>query len=86
MVEDIKKMNVGDTITLLGKTKHGKNRIREQGALWRVIEICTAHRHGIHQEGTPIALLRALSEPDKHWRWVKQTNDLNFHIVEGQND
>ena len=28
---------VGDIVKLSGKTRHGKNRIRENGELWRVM-------------------------------------------------
>ena len=77
-------MNVGDSLTLIGKTKHGRNRVREQGATWKVMEVCTAKRHSAHPEGTPIALLASACA--KHWRWVKQVNDLNFDIIEGKND
>jgi len=73
-------MNEGDTLTLSGKTKHGKNRVREQGAAWRVIRLSVAHGHSAFPTGTPIALLRALSDPDKHWRWIRQTNDDNFEF------
>ena len=75
-------MDVGDILTLTGKTKHGKNRVREQGALWRVTQTKVARRHSVHPEGTPIALLRALSNPEKHWRWIRQTDDPNFNIIE----
>ena len=84
MVEDTKKMNVGDSLKLIGKTKHGRNRVREQGAAWKVMEVCTAQRHSAHPEGTPLALL--VSACAKHWRWVKQANDVNFDIIEGKND
>jgi hypothetical protein len=86
MGEDTKKMDVGDILTLTGKTKHGKNRVREQGALWRVTQTKVARRHSVHPEGTPIALLRALSNPDKHWRWIRQTDDLNFMVEETKNN
>ncbi len=75
-------MTVGDILTLSGKTKHGKNRVREQGALWRVTQTKVSQRHSVHPEGTPIALLRALSDPEKHWRWIRQTDDPNFNIIE----
>jgi len=81
MSEDTKKMDVGSVLTLSGRSKHGKNRVREQGALWRVTEVKVSQRHGSFPEGTPIALLTAIDN-DKHWRWIRQTNDTNFDIVE----
>ena len=85
MGEDTKKMHVGDVLTLTGRTKHGKNRVREQGALWVVSELHVAQRHGVHPEGTPLALLRAIDN-DKHWRSIRQTNDLNFMVEETKNN
>ena len=32
-------MQPGDTVKLTGKTKHGKNRVREQGAVWIVVKV-----------------------------------------------
>ena len=85
MGEDTKKMDVGSVLTLSGRSKHGKNRVREQGALWRVTEVKVSQRHGSFPEGTPIALLTAIDN-DKHWRWIRQTNDTNFDIVESTED
>ena len=72
-------MNVGDTLSLSGKTKHGRNRVREQGALWKVTRLTRTKRHSIHPEGTSIVLLRALDNA-KHWRWIKEENDINFSV------
>jgi hypothetical protein len=33
------KLFVGDIVKLFGKTRHGKNRIRENGDMWRVITV-----------------------------------------------
>jgi hypothetical protein len=81
MGEDTRKMNVGDTLTLSGKSKHGKNRVNEQGAKWTVIELkIVQHRMSVFPVGTPITLLAAVSDPTKHWRWIRQQNDVNFNI------
>ena len=62
-------MNVGDTLTLSGKSKHGKNRVNEQGAKWTVVQLKTVeHRFSAFPVGTPIVLLAAVSDPTKHWR------------------
>jgi hypothetical protein len=81
MAEDTKKMNVGDTLVLSGKTMHGKNRVREQGAKWTVLQLKTAKPHSVFPAGTPVALLAAIDNTD-HWRWIRRTNDKNFQIVE----
>ncbi len=74
-------MNVGDTLTLSGKSKHGKNRVNEQGAKWTVVQLKTVeHRFSSFPVGTPIVLLAAVSDPNKHWRWIRQQNDANFNI------
>lgn len=78
-------MDVGDILTLTGKTKHGKNRVREQGALWRVTELKVARRHSSFPEGMPLARLEAIDN-DKHWRWIRQTDDLNFMVEETKNN
>lgn len=76
-------MNVGDTLTLSGKSKHGKNRVNEQGAKWTVVRLKTVeHRFSAFPIGTPIMLLAAVSDPTKHWRWIRQQNDVNFNIEE----
>ena len=33
------KVFVGNHLRLAGKTRHGKNRIRENGNMWRVINV-----------------------------------------------
>jgi hypothetical protein len=82
MAESTKKMNVGDTLTLSGKTQHGRNRVREQGAEWIVLELKIAQLHSVFPAGTPVALLAASDAPKDFWRWIRQTNDKNFQIDE----
>jgi len=73
-------MIVGDKVRLTGITRHGKNRIREQGNLWTVTVVATAHQSSFAPLGTRIALLRAETDPLKHWRWIEVENDKNFHV------
>ena len=73
-------MKAGDILILSGKTKHGKNRVREQGDLWTVTALSVAHASSFAPIGSSIALLRADSNPTKHWRWVEVKNDKNFHM------
>lgn len=79
-------MKVGDRVKLTGLTKHGKNRVREQGDMWTVTAISVAHMSGFAPQGTIIALIRAHSDPNKHWRWVEVENDKNFHVRVLAND
>ncbi len=69
-------MKAGDILILSGKTKHGKNRVREQGELWRIIRIKGALPHGRWPAGTEIAELETLD--GKHWRFVSINGDTDF--------
>tara|TARA_B100000287_G_scaffold406197_1_gene430455 strand:- start:309 stop:557 length:249 start_codon:yes stop_codon:yes gene_type:complete len=74
-------MKVGDKVKLTGKTKHGKNRVREQGEFWTIAEIRRmSHSRGFAPMGTKIILMNADSDPLKHWRWVEAENDKNFDV------
>ncbi len=79
-------MKVGDRVKLTGLTKHGKNRAREQGDLWTVTALSVAHASSFAPIGSDIALLRADSDPLKHWRWVEVKDDKNFHMRVLSND
>jgi len=79
-------MIVGDKVRLTGITRHGKNRIREQGDLWTVTAVATAHQSSFAPVGARIALLRAETDPSKHWRWVEVENDKNFHVKKISSD
>ena len=80
-------MKVGDRVKLTGLTKHGKNRVREQGDMWTIAEVkVMSHNSGFVPKGTKIVLLNANSDPLKHWRWVEVNNDKNFHMRVLSND
>tara|TARA_Y100000310_G_scaffold263349_1_gene273528 strand:- start:341 stop:529 length:189 start_codon:yes stop_codon:yes gene_type:complete len=57
-------MKLGDTIKLIPKTRHGKNRVREHGETTTVVHMRTASF--------------CVETPDKDWRWIDNVNDLNF--------
>ena len=69
-------IHIGDLVRLSGKTRHGKNRIREHGDLAEVAHIdgvlnalkkfCVIHKHG------------------DSWRWIDIPNDehMNWEMVE----
>ena len=80
-------MKQGDKVKLIGKTKHGKNRVNEQGEFWTVAEVrVTHHNSGFAPKGTEIALLNANGDPLKHWRWVEVLDDKNFFVRVMSND
>ena len=59
-------------ITLEGKTRHGKNRIREHGATWSIEEIKVSP--------APSALfVKSLKSGVK--RWIDQPTDEHFDVV-----
>ena len=71
-------MKAGDILFLSGKTKHGKNRVREQGELWRVIKIKGALPHGRWPAGTEIAEIESLD--GRHWRFISTIGDTDFDV------
>lgn len=69
-------MKVGDILVLHGKTRHGKNRVREQGALWKVMTLKGAMPNGPWPPGTEVAELETLD--GKHWRIISVNGDTDF--------
>ena len=72
-------MQPGDTVELTGKTKHGKNRVREQGAVWIVVKVKSGMLFCEDKE-KEFALLRKEDNPGEFWRWVALKDDKNFSI------
>ena len=70
-------MKAGDKVKLVGKTKHGKNRVREQGPTWVVVKVGSGMGFA-EDNNKEFALLSAESRPDDHWRWVALKEDKNF--------
>lgn len=69
-------MKVGDILILSGKTKHGKNRVREQGEHWKVLKIKGALPHCRFPVGTSIAEIETID--GKHWRIISINGDNDF--------
>ena len=73
-------VNIGDLLRLSGRTRHGKNRIREHGSLVEVIHLrlderkfCVTHRDGDSWRWIDIP-------EDEHMEWkMIEANDKN-HI------
>tara|TARA_Y100001937_G_C6956210_1_gene256863 strand:- start:87 stop:314 length:228 start_codon:yes stop_codon:yes gene_type:complete len=69
-------MKVGQVLVLTGKTRHGKNRVREQGDLWRVTKITPALPHGAFPAGSRVLHLETLD--GEHWRLVSEHGSTDF--------
>ena len=61
-------------LTLKGKTGHGKNRIREHGELWEVLEFPP----GVIAQDPKPALPPIRSLKTGEWRWL---DDVNFSWI-----
>ena len=72
-------MKIGSVITLKGLSRHGKNRIHEKGAEWKVSDVRENVSFNTPAPG-PFMLL--VSESSNDARWVSVRNDPNFEIAE----
>jgi hypothetical protein len=70
-------MEVGNKVKLTGITRHGKNRVREQGEVWEVIRINPTVSFKTKAPG-PFMLLQAAE--GINMRWVSIINDDNFSV------
>lgn len=68
-------MNIGQTIKVRGLSQKGKNRIREHGNVWTIIQISETVRFS--SDIGPWLLLRSLN--GNSIRWMKETNDKDFN-------
>ena len=70
--------NVGKWVKLTGKSRHGKNRIREQGDTWEVIG---ERSEAISGKPAPAPfLLLQTPAPEHHIRWVSLQRDPDFTL------
>ncbi len=70
-------MQVGNKVKLTGITRHGKNRVREQGEVWEVIRMNPTVSFKTKAPG-PFMLLQAAE--GINMRWVSAINDDNFSV------
>ena len=70
-------MEVGNKVKLTGITRHGKNRVREQGEVWEVIRMNPTVSFKTKAPG-PFMLLQ--STESINMRWVSTVNDDNFSV------
>ena len=73
------KVFVGNLMRLAGKTRHGKNRIRENGDMWRVITV----DGGDSSILTTKVCVRPMNlERRDEWRWIDLPSDEHMEIIE----
>ena len=72
-------MKIGTVITLKGLSRHGKNRIREKGAEWKVSDV---RENVSFNTAAPGPFMLLVSESSNDARWVSVRNDPNFEIAE----
>jgi hypothetical protein len=70
---------VGKKVKLTGKSRHGKNRVREQGEAWEVVGETDSVHFRTSAPG-PFLLLHSESEGPHgcHTRWVSLQRDPDF--------
>ena len=73
------KVFVGNLMKLSGKTRHGKNRIRENGEMWRVIQVDGQDSSIM---STKVCVRPLDLERRENWRWVDLPSDEHMEIVE----
>lgn len=69
---------VGQIITLRGRSLKGKNRIRELGTEWDILSICEED-FAFKKKGD--LRIAPVLEDDHDARWIHPTQDKDFEIV-----
>ena len=72
-----KSIFVGDAVRLSGKTRHGKNRIRENGDMWRVINLDGKESSVL---STKICVVPMAEGRRENWRWLDLPEDEHMEI------
>ena len=72
-----KSIFVGDAVRLSGKTRHGKNRIRENGDMWEVITFDGKESSVL---STKICVVPMAEERRENWRWLDLPEDEHMEI------
>lgn len=73
-------MEVGQTILLKGKSRHGKNRIQQHGDIWTVTKLGQFNGNDAFMcESEHATFKRSVNlDPIKDSRWVFTKDDPNF--------
>jgi hypothetical protein len=67
-------------VKLKGKTRHGKNRIKQFGEWWKVERVAEEVKFPTNDVGPWFVLTSVDGSGD--WRFVSEKNDSNFEIIE----
>ena len=72
---------VGDVVRLSGKTRHGKNRVRENGEFWEIITVDGGESSIL---STKICVVPMVEERRDNWRWLDVPEDehMEFEIID----
>ena len=73
-------MQVGDKITLKGRSKHGKNRIQQFGSEFTVGEI-RSRIHTITHRHMPGPFALVFNSKADSMRWIAVADDPDFEVV-----
>ena len=73
------KFFIGDNLRLAGKTRHGKNRIRENGDLWEVTNLDGQDSSIL---STKACVIPVREGRRNEWRWLDLPSDEHMEIVE----
>lgn len=66
-------------VKLTGITRHGKNRVNEQGEFWKLLR--KQDHVAFSDEPGPWWFLESILDP-KHVRWVRTGKDKDFVVLE----
>ena len=73
------KVFVGNHLRLVGKTRHGKNRIRENGDMWEVTNLDVQDSSILSTKACVIPLRE---DRRAEWRWLDLPSDEHMYIIE----
>ena len=70
---------MGRVVFLKGKSRHGKNRIKQHGEHWQVIDRTSSGV--LHIQSIECRCPECTKLGSQDWRWISETDDPNFEIV-----
>ena len=72
-----KSIFVGDAVRLTGKTRHGKNRVHENGDIWEVV---TVDGRDSSILSTKICVVPVIEDRRENWRWLDLPVDEHMEV------
>ena len=72
------KVFVGNHLRLAGKTRHGKNRIRENGDMWQVINVDGADSSLLT---TKVCVIPLEESRRSEWRWIDLPEEGTWKLL-----